>query len=399
MMEKKLPEGWAAAKLGELYYFPGGGTPSKANSSYWNGDISWASIKDISRVEVLESTQDYITESGLRNSASNLAQIGEVIIGTRMSPGKPVLTKIVTAINQDLKIVRSHLPIPSSFTYYLFRYLENEFESRSAGTTVKGIRLDAINDISIALPPIAEQKRIVAKLDMAFGYLDKIEFRWKTILDLRDKFVECSLIQKDSKKFYKTEKLSEFLEESTKRIGRDWQEKLKVGVSAQKGIIHLETGQKTSFDNYKIVLPGDFVYNAMRVNIGSIAQYEGNEIAITSPDYIVFRVKRYLSPKLLLSFLKSPNGLIEIGANTKGSVRSRLYYKSLGNINYPIAPLSIQTQAEEILTWYSKAVERWENIVGDSISKLRHALLTKAFRGELVQQNQADEPATVLLEK
>lgn len=89
----------------------------------------------------------------------------------------------------------------------------------------------------------------------------------------------------------------------------------------------------------------------------------------------------------------------EIGANTKGSVRSRLYYKSLANINYPIAPLSTQIQAEEVLTWYSKAIEKWEKISENSISKIRQALLAKAFDGKLVPQNPADEPAAVLLEK
>ncbi|WP_199182141.1 restriction endonuclease subunit S, partial [Siphonobacter sp. BAB-5405] len=100
-----------------------GGTPSKAISTYWNGTIPWASIKDISQVEKLESTQDFISEEGLKNSASNVAEPGEIIIGTRMSPGKPVITKIKTAINQDLKIVRSKLLVNNNFSYFLFRQL------------------------------------------------------------------------------------------------------------------------------------------------------------------------------------------------------------------------------------------------------------------------------------
>ena len=50
----------------------GGGTPSKANPMYWNGNISWASVKDLPFNEIeLNSTKDHITEEGLKNSSSN----------------------------------------------------------------------------------------------------------------------------------------------------------------------------------------------------------------------------------------------------------------------------------------------------------------------------------------
>src|SRR5882672_2534670 len=102
----RLPNNWIETTIGEVYNFKGGGTPSKANSSYWNGNIPWASIKDISRIEILKETQDFISDEGFKNSASNIAEIGDVILGTRMLPGKTVLTSIRTAINQDLKIVK-----------------------------------------------------------------------------------------------------------------------------------------------------------------------------------------------------------------------------------------------------------------------------------------------------
>lgn len=256
-----------------------------------------------------------------------------------------------------------------------------------------------LKSIEIPLPPLAEQKRIVAKLDAAFGYLGNIKRGWDKVISNQSKFIESCLMNSKEGVFHNREKLYNYLEERTGRIGKNWENKQKVGVSAQKGIIELDTGQKESFENYKIVRPGDFVYNAMRVNIGSIAQYEGKEIAITSPDYIVFRVREYLSPKLLLGFLKSPMGLMEIGANTKGSVRSRLYFKSLANINYPIAPENVQKQAEEILQWYSAATKKWATFFQDSIVKIEQALLAKAFRGELVPQDPTDEPALVLLQK
>ena len=58
-----MKEDWVEVKLGEVCNFIGGGTPSKANLSFWNGDLPWASIKDI-KGDFLNETQDFITEIG-----------------------------------------------------------------------------------------------------------------------------------------------------------------------------------------------------------------------------------------------------------------------------------------------------------------------------------------------
>lgn len=238
----------------------------------------------------------------------------------------------------------------------------------------------------IILPPLPEQQRIVAKLDALFGHLDVIEGKIERIKDYKLRLIESSLVDKETGRYFQTKELKSFIEEGTERIGADWPNKFKVGVSAKQGVIELATGQKLSFDKYKIVRPGDFVYNAMRVNIGSIIQYESNEIGITSPDYIVFRIKHTLSAKLLLNWLKSENGILQINTNTKGSVRSRLYFKNLSNINYPIAPREIQSKAESILIWFEKLENNWVKKLDQKVLNIKQSILNKAFKGELVRQ-------------
>ena len=60
-----VKKNWQTKKLGEVCEFIGGGTPSKANKNYWNGNIPWASIKDIKN-QYLAQTQDSITDEGLK---------------------------------------------------------------------------------------------------------------------------------------------------------------------------------------------------------------------------------------------------------------------------------------------------------------------------------------------
>lgn len=166
-----MREDWIKCKIGDIFNFVGGGTPSKTNGKYWNGDIPWASIKDI-KGDFLNSTINKITYEGLTNSASNLVAIDEVILATRINPGRPIISKINTSINQDLKVVKPKLELPSVFVFYLFKFLEKEIVGLSSGTTVLGIGLNRLKDIKFSLPPLPEQRAIVKKLESLFSSLD-----------------------------------------------------------------------------------------------------------------------------------------------------------------------------------------------------------------------------------
>lgn len=172
MSKNKLPNYWQIKKLGEICSFVGGGTPSKNNPDFWNGGIPWASIKDI-KGQYLTKTTDYITDEGLKKSATNVANPNEIILATRINPGRPIITKIQTSINQDLKIVRPKIEINNGFLYYLFLNIENDIIKLSNGTTVLGITLNSLNEIDIHLPPLLTQQAIISKIEELFSELDK----------------------------------------------------------------------------------------------------------------------------------------------------------------------------------------------------------------------------------
>lgn len=156
-----IPENWVWARLGNVIQRNlGGGTPSKANPNYWGGDIYWASVKDLND-KYLTSTQDRITEKGLLNSSSNLIPEGNIIICTRMGLGKIAINSIDVAINQDLRAIF----LPEKFDKGYFFHFYSTLIFAGKGATVKGVSLDEINNTLIPLPPFAEQKRIVEKLE------------------------------------------------------------------------------------------------------------------------------------------------------------------------------------------------------------------------------------------
>ncbi len=160
--------------IGELFDFVGGGTPSKKEPSYWIGNIPWASVKDI-KGEYLNDTEDRISEQGLKNSASNIANPNDVILITRISPGKTIITNIKTAINQDLKIVKPKFKTTPKFIFYVFKSIERQCIKKSSGTTVLGINLTNLKEIEVPNLKIAEQNEIVQAIESRLSVADKME--------------------------------------------------------------------------------------------------------------------------------------------------------------------------------------------------------------------------------
>ena len=165
----------------------------------------------------------------------------------------------------------------------------------------------------------------------------------------------------------------------------DWPSFTKIGVNKDDGIVELRTSKQTGFERYKIVRKGYLVYNPMRVNIGSIALYDKDEIAITSPDYVVFKTTDGVPPVLILSFLKSPQGLMEINNNTQGAVRERLYFNQLCNINIAAAIIENAAKYGPVFEWFHK-FNSLKPKIEYKLSRLEQSILAKAFKGELTDR-------------
>ena len=167
-----IPEKWKWLTIGEIIEkIIGGGTPSKACEEYWNGDIPWASVKDL-KGDVLSITKDRITQSGLHNSSSNLIPKGTLIICVRMGLGKISINSIDVAINQDLKAIhiKDYL-IDQKYFLYFYKSLS----IKGSGSTVRGITTKDLLEMLIPMPPLEEQHRIVEKIKKLFEQIDSAE--------------------------------------------------------------------------------------------------------------------------------------------------------------------------------------------------------------------------------
>ncbi len=171
--------------LSELVKFVGGGTPRRDRPDFWNGDIPWVSCKDLNGALRISSSQESITEEGLRSSASNLIPTGSLLVATRMSLGKAVINEVPVAINQDLKAALCSPQLDTRYLLWFWLSQAATLNRLGSGATVKGVTLGQVSNITIPLPPLEEQKRIAAILDKA----DAIRRKREQAIQLADEFL------------------------------------------------------------------------------------------------------------------------------------------------------------------------------------------------------------------
>ena len=169
---------WERVTLKELGDWYGGGTPSKSNPAFWtDGDVPWLSPKDMGP-EVLHGTQDHVTSEAVSGSSTKLVPAGSVAVVTRsgiLERTIPVaLVPFATTMNQDMKAVVPRTGIDPRWIAWGLRAFERDLlrDTRKAGTTVASIEMPRWYGFKLPVPPLEEQRRILAILEDQLSRLD-----------------------------------------------------------------------------------------------------------------------------------------------------------------------------------------------------------------------------------
>lgn len=154
--------------LGDVCKFVGGGTPSRAQPEYFQGDIPWATVKDF-KTFLISDTKEHISEVAIAGSATNIISPGTVLLVTRVGLGKVAIAGCRLAINQDVKAITPTDDVLPEFLFWFLLSKANDIQRMGAGATVKGVTLNDIKSITMPVPTIPEQRHIVDILSRAEG--------------------------------------------------------------------------------------------------------------------------------------------------------------------------------------------------------------------------------------
>ena len=186
-MGNELPKGWRYVKLSDLAEIQSGGTPSRSNSSYWNGNIPWVKISDIKGKYITE-TEEFITEEGMSNSSAKMFERGTIIFSIFATIGKVAILDIDATTNQALVGLKNNNQIDKTFLVYALTELSERISNLGKGVAQKNINISILKEVKIPLPPLEEQKQIAEKLDKLFDQIESIKKSTERIPELLKNF-------------------------------------------------------------------------------------------------------------------------------------------------------------------------------------------------------------------
>ncbi|OLK94112.1 hypothetical protein IXO884_08550 [Xanthomonas oryzae pv. oryzae] len=453
----ELPQGWTTAPLGVIGSWGSGGTPSRGNSSYFEGHIPWAVIGDL-KDGTLTSTQQTISKNGLDNSAAKLVPANALLVAMYGSIGKLAITGIECATNQAIAFcVPDTETIALRYLFYSILQSRNALNELGQGAGQQNISQTILKEFKIPLAPLAEQKRIAQKLDALLAQVDTLKARIDAIPALLKRFRESALSAAVSGRLTKShdktrhlaepfrlndgaqpasaEEISQAIEVTGEPFPDQWTiYALEQIVDGERGIPYgiVQTGDPVA-EGVSTVRCGDVRHlridtTALKVVARDIeknyarTRLKGGEVLLAirgsigntavapkslancniSREVAMIPCIEDVDSMFVALVLQSKRGQQLLAGKTRGVAQKGINLADVRRL--PIALPSRTTQREivrrvEQLFAYADQLEAKVTAAQQRIDALTQSLLAKAFRGELVPQDPSDEPASALLER
>ena len=390
---------WQTVRLGDVADVQSGGTPQVTVSQYWGGNIPWYSSGELNTTFTNESNK-YITKSGLENSNAKLFPKGSLLIGMYDTAAlKMSILDRNAAFNQAICGIKPSKHIDLLFVLQAITLNRDYILCQRRGVRQKNLNLTKIKDIQIPLPPLPEQQRIVAILNVAFEGIAKAkanaEQNLKNARELFESHLQAVFSQRGEG--WISKKLSDICDKITDGTHQ-------TPTYFEKGHIFLSsrnvTSGKINWDHVKFI--DDTQHQAMQKRIspkiGDILLAKNGTTGIAAIvdrnvnfDFYVslalLRSKDIINPKLLLYFVNSPAAKLQFNKRLKGVGVQNLHLKEIREVII-FFPRSEDAQLKLIENFDALQAEtqRLESIYQRKIAaldELKNSLLHKAFSGEL----------------
>jgi len=189
-----LPKNWIVTELSNVAAWGSGGTPSRANSSYYGGNIPWIKTGELGQRYVFD-TEEKITEAGVMNSSAKIFRKGSVAVAMYGATiGKTSILGIDATTNQACGVGMPFDGVTSSeYLYYYLSSQKEDFIEAGKGGAQPNISQTVIKSWPIPLAPLTEQKRIVDKLDTVLARVDACRERLNRVPLILKRFKQSVL--------------------------------------------------------------------------------------------------------------------------------------------------------------------------------------------------------------
>lgn len=172
-----MKEGWKYCRLGDVCTIERGGSPRPIETYITNAEngLNWIKIGDAQEgSKYILTTKEKIKPEGLKKT--RLVHIGDFILSNSMSFGHPYILGIDGCIHDGWLVIHDDKgTFNKSYLYYVLGSpnMYNEFKRLAVGGVVNNLNSQLVRNVVVPIPPLPEQERIVAELDLLSGIIDK----------------------------------------------------------------------------------------------------------------------------------------------------------------------------------------------------------------------------------
>ncbi|UIR56707.1 restriction endonuclease subunit S [Sphingobacterium sp. SRCM116780] len=421
-MEKVLPKGWVETELGSVSEIVTGNTPSKSVTEYYGDDILWVKPGDFHGQKIIFKTEEKLSELGFQKSRKVPA--GSILVTCIGNLGNISMASEDLATNQQINsIVIPHDKLSRKYIYYYSLTLKKWLIDNSTSTTISMVNKSVFEKAPVVFPPLAEQERIVTKLDKLFAQHEKIKAALDRIPQLLKDFRQQVLTQAVTGKLTEEWREGKDLEEWTTPMLKDVCFGFKYGSSSKSddegnvAVLRMGNLQNGKLDLSDLkysnnmaeiqkyfLESGDVLFN--RTNspelVGKTSIYKGEIPAIYAGYLIKIENDRTILDSDYLNFyMNTPQ--VRTWCNevkSDGVSQSNINAKKLADLEIPLPTLREQQEiVRRVESLFAKAdaIEAHYQALKEKIDSLPQAFLHKAFKGELVPQLPTDGDAKDLL--
>ncbi len=415
----ELPKGWVEIAISDVFDVRDG---THDSPKYQEDGFPLVTSKNIKGGLLNLDNVNFISEKDyIEINKRSRVDVNDLLFSMIGTIGSSYL--VVEQPNWAIKNIALFKPkygIGSKFlkAYLMSPQVVNRMLKEAKGTTQKFVGLGYLRSFNFPLPPLAEQERIVEKLDALFASLDVIKDKLDRIPELLKNFRQQVLTQAVTGKLLNTKfankiNVGDVTESSFygPRFSKELYDPsglatVRTSDMTEKGLIEItrETPrvvvEENKVDKFR-VLKDDLLITRTG-SVGKMAYYTGDEIVIPSAYLIRFRFKNNVRTKFIYYCLTSPYGQRIMGLNSTAITQPNLNAEKIKAIEIPDINIDVQdriiARVEELFA-IADRVEAQYTSLKEKVDQLPQAILAKAFRGELVEQDENDEPAEVLLER
>lgn len=436
-MESKLPKNWVETELGKIINLMNG--HAFKSTDYANEGIPIIRMSDIDNNEI--NIQKAVRVPDKKEYEKFKINIGDILIGMSGSIGKYGIFNLNERVYLNQRVgnlrVISENHTNKKLIYYFIGQFQKEIVDKAYGGAVPNISGKQIEESKFPLPPLAEQNRIVEKLDRLFAQLETIKTSMAKVplllKDFRQQVLTQAVTGKLTEEWRKGKELeNDYSDRITNKDKRksninlpyNWLDLSLDSVVNIKSnlvspndylefplitpdVIQSETGILLSKPLVSDIMPisakhyfskGDIVYSKIRPYLSKliITDFDG----LCSAD--MYPISTDLVIKYLFYFMLSKEFLYYATTAGERSVLPKINQKGLNIIPIPTPPLKEQQEiVSRVESLFAKAdaIEQQYKSLKAKIDTLPQALLHKAFKGELSEQLDSDGDARELLQQ